>query len=30
MDRKAYGEFMKQNDQINKDLARDLGLLKRS
>jgi tripartite-type tricarboxylate transporter receptor subunit TctC len=30
MGRKAYGEFMKQNDQINKDLARDLGLLKRS
>lgn len=30
MDRKAYAEFFKQNDQINKDLARDLGLLKRS
>ena len=30
MDRKAYAEFFKQNDQLNKDLARDLGLLKRS
>jgi tripartite-type tricarboxylate transporter receptor subunit TctC len=30
MDRKAYAEFLKQNDQVNKDLARDLGLLKRS
>ncbi len=30
MDRKAYTEFLKQNDQLNKDLARDLGLLKRS
>jgi tripartite-type tricarboxylate transporter receptor subunit TctC len=30
MGRKAYGDFLKQNDQINKDLARDLGLLKRS
>jgi tripartite-type tricarboxylate transporter receptor subunit TctC len=29
MDRKSYAAFMKQNDQINKDLARDLGLLKR-
>jgi tripartite-type tricarboxylate transporter receptor subunit TctC len=29
MDRKAYAEFMKQNDQVNKELARDLGLLKR-
>jgi tripartite-type tricarboxylate transporter receptor subunit TctC len=29
MDRKAYAEFFKQNDQVNKDLARDLGLLKR-
>lgn len=29
MDRKAYAEFLKQNDQVNKDLARDLGLLKR-
>ncbi|MBI4592685.1 MAG: tripartite tricarboxylate transporter substrate binding protein [Candidatus Rokubacteria bacterium] len=30
MDRKAYAEFFKRNDQLNKDLARDLGLLKRS
>lgn len=30
MDRKAYAEFLRQNDQLNKDLARDLGLLKRS
>ena len=29
LDRKAYGEFMKQNDVLNKELARDLGLLKR-
>jgi tripartite-type tricarboxylate transporter receptor subunit TctC len=29
LDRKAYGEFMKQNDAVNKELARDLGLLKR-
>ncbi|MGH7326054.1 MAG: Bug family tripartite tricarboxylate transporter substrate binding protein [Candidatus Rokuibacteriota bacterium] len=29
MDRKAYAEFFKKNDQLNKDLARDLGLLKR-
>lgn len=29
MDRKAYAEFLRQNDQVNKDLARDLGLLKR-
>ena len=27
--RKAYAEFLKQNDALNKDLARDLGLLKR-
>ncbi|HSF05159.1 MAG TPA: tripartite tricarboxylate transporter substrate-binding protein, partial [Methylomirabilota bacterium] len=30
MDRKAYVEFLKQNDDLNKTLARDLGLLKRS
>jgi len=30
MDRKAYAEFLKQNDQLNRDLTRDLGLLKRS
>jgi tripartite-type tricarboxylate transporter receptor subunit TctC len=29
MDRKAYAEFLKQNDKVNQDLARDLGLLKR-
>jgi tripartite-type tricarboxylate transporter receptor subunit TctC len=29
LDRKAYAEFLKQNDVLNKDLARDLGLLKR-
>ena len=30
MDRRAYLEFLKQNDDLNKSLARDLGLLKRS
>jgi tripartite-type tricarboxylate transporter receptor subunit TctC len=30
MDRKAYTEFLKDNDTLNHDLARDLGLLKRS
>jgi tripartite-type tricarboxylate transporter receptor subunit TctC len=30
MDRRAYLEFLKQNDDLNKTLARDLGLLKRS
>ncbi len=30
MDRRAYAEFLKHNDQLNKELARDLGLLKRS
>ncbi len=30
LDRKGYAEFLKQNDQLNHDLARDLGLLKRS
>ena len=29
LDRKAYAEFLKRNDQLNHDLARDLGLLKR-
>ncbi len=29
LDRRAYAEFLKQNDVLNKDLARDLGLLKR-
>jgi tripartite-type tricarboxylate transporter receptor subunit TctC len=29
LDRKAYAEFLKKNDQLNKDLARDLGLLKK-
>jgi tripartite-type tricarboxylate transporter receptor subunit TctC len=29
LDRKAYGEFLKKLDGLNKDLARDLGLLKR-
>jgi putative tricarboxylic transport membrane protein len=29
MDRKAYAAFLKDNDDLNKTLARDLGLLKR-
>ena len=29
MDRKAYTAFLKENDELNKTLARDLGLLKR-
>lgn len=29
LDRKGYAEFLKQNDTLNKDLSRDLGLLKR-
>jgi len=29
LDRKRYAEFLKQNDALNKDLLRDLGLLKR-
>lgn len=29
LDSAGYTEFMKKNDQVNKDLARDLGLLKR-
>jgi len=29
LDARAYAEFLKQNDAVNKELARDLGLLKR-
>ena len=29
LDRKGFTEFLKQNDVLNKDLARDLGMLKR-
>lgn len=29
LDRKGFAEFLKQNDVLNKDLARDLGILKR-
>jgi len=29
LDRKDYAEFLKKNDKLNKDLSRDLGLLKR-
>jgi len=29
LDRKAYADFFKMNDALNKELARDLGLLKR-
>ena len=29
LDRKGYAEFLKKNDALNKDLSRDLGLLKR-
>jgi tripartite-type tricarboxylate transporter receptor subunit TctC len=29
LDRKAYAAFLKDNDTLNKDLARELGLLKR-
>ena len=29
LDRKDYAEFLKKNDQLNKDLSRELGLLKR-
>jgi putative tricarboxylic transport membrane protein len=29
LDRKGYAQFLKENDQLNKDLSRDLGLLKR-
>jgi tripartite-type tricarboxylate transporter receptor subunit TctC len=29
LDRKGYLEFLKQNDILNKDLSRDLGILKR-
>ncbi|HXG15584.1 MAG TPA: tripartite tricarboxylate transporter substrate binding protein [Calidithermus sp.] len=30
LDRKAYAEFLKKNDELNRTLARELGLLKRS
>ncbi len=29
LDRKAYGEFLKKNDETNKELSKELGLLKR-
>jgi len=29
MDRKAYGAWLKQNDDLNKEISKDLGLLKR-
>jgi tripartite-type tricarboxylate transporter receptor subunit TctC len=29
LDRKGYAEFLKQNDALNKDLSRELGILKR-
>jgi tripartite-type tricarboxylate transporter receptor subunit TctC len=29
MDRKAYAEWLKKNDELNRNLAKDLGLLKR-
>jgi len=29
LDAKAYADFLKQNDALNKDLSRDLGMLKR-
>jgi tripartite-type tricarboxylate transporter receptor subunit TctC len=29
LDSKAYADFLKENDTLNKDLARDLGMLKR-
>ena len=29
LDRKGYAEFLKQNDVLNKDLSRELGILKR-
>ncbi len=29
MDRRAYGAWLKQNDELNRQLAKDLGLLKR-
>jgi hypothetical protein len=29
LDRNAYTAFLKENDDLNKTLARDLGLLKR-
>jgi len=29
LDERAYGEFLKRNDALNKELAKDLGMLKR-
>jgi hypothetical protein len=29
MNRAAYGKWLKQNDDLNRNLAKDLGLLKR-
>jgi tripartite-type tricarboxylate transporter receptor subunit TctC len=29
MDREAYGKWLKQDDDLNRELAKDLGLLKR-
>jgi hypothetical protein len=29
LDRKGFSEFLKQNDVLNKDLSRELGILKR-
>jgi hypothetical protein len=29
LDRKGFAEFLKKNDALNKDIAKDLGLLKR-
>jgi tripartite-type tricarboxylate transporter receptor subunit TctC len=29
LDRKAYAAFLKKNDALNKDISKDLGLLKR-
>jgi hypothetical protein len=29
MDRKTYADWLKQNDELNRNLAKDLGLLKR-
>ena len=29
LDRKGYAEFLKKNDVLNKDLSRELGILKR-
>ena len=29
LDREAYASWLKENDELNQDLAKDLGLLKR-